>query len=109
LKKEEQETLLYFLQRSVHPELSDRIILITNLTAEYEPGFGVAHDRNVLVSYAKAKFVWMIDHDNIFKKTMFGDMAELWMQCKEELGMPVLCSPTILWRQTQRIQSQGIT
>jgi len=109
LKKEEQETLLYFLQRSVHPELSERIVLLTNLTAEYEPWKWVAHDRNVLLAHAKAKFVWMIDHDNVFKSTLFAQMATFWMQRKEEFASPVVCSPTILWRQTQKIQSQWIT
>lgn len=109
LKKEEQDTLLYFLQRSVHPGLADKITLITNLTAEYESGHGVGHDRNVLVSHAKAKYIYMIDHDNIFKEHMFQDTASQWMKIKEEWWVEALVSPTILWRKTVTIQSQWIT
>ena len=109
LKKEEQDTLLYFLQRSVHPWLADKITLITNLTAEYEPGYGVGYDRNVLVSHAKAKYIYMIDHDNVFDEKLFQDTAKYRSDIKESTSKCALISPTILWRKTVTIQSQWIT
>lgn len=109
LTKDEQELLLYFLQKYASFELADKIVLITNLTAEYEPGLGVGYDRNVLLSHARAKFVYMIDHDNEFAPTFFEESADWWMKIKEELHIDPVLSPTIMRKKTGNIQSQGIT
>lgn len=109
LQKEELEILQYFLQRSCHPELAAKITIICNLTAEYRPGRGVGYDRNQLIRYAKAKFLYMIDHDNIFREDLFEKTVDAWVKIKEELQKDILLSPTIMRRQTAKVQSQGIT
>ena len=109
LQKEELEHLQYFLQRAVHPELAQKIFIISNLTAEYEPGHGVGYDRNTLIQHARAKFIYMIDHDNIFDDDLFEKTVYYRDKIKTKMGKASIVSPTIMRRKSGKIQSQGIS
>jgi hypothetical protein len=109
LQREELELFHYFVQRSLSEQLSGAVSLITNLTSDYQPGYCVGHDRNVLVSHASAKYVYMIDHDNEFGPELFEQTADRRVRLHEQLSSDLLISPTIIRRETAIVQSQGVT
>lgn len=109
LTKEELELFQYFVQKAVNPGLVQKIFIISHLTADYEPGQGVGTDRNELLKYAKAKFIYMIDQDNVFEEDLFEKTADRYLKIKEQLGVDVIVSPTIMRRDSGTVQSQGIT
>lgn len=109
MPKEEMEVLYYLLRKQLPEHLLERIVFVTDTTSDYEPGNWRGYDRNYLVSCATAKFTFMVDHDNVFGPTLIEDMARWYIQLKEELGSDCILSPTIMWRKTTKVQSQGIT
>ncbi len=109
LTKEEFELFQYFVQKAVNPSLAQKIFIISNLTADYEPGKGVGSDRNELLKHAKSKFIYMIDHDNIFADDFFEKSADRYLKIKEQIWSEILLSPTIMRRDSGKVQSQWIT
>ncbi len=109
LTKEEFELFQYFVQKALNPSLVQKIFIISNLTAEYEPGQWVGADRNELLKHAKSKFIYMIDQDNIFWEDLFEKTADRYLKIKEQVGSDVIISPTIMRRDSGNVQSQGIT
>ncbi len=109
LTKEEFELFQYFVQKTLNPGLVKKLFIISNLTAEYEPGHGVGADRNELLKHAKSKFIYMIDQDNVFAEDLFEKTADRYLRIKEEIGQDMLISPTIMRRDTPTVQSQWIT
>lgn len=109
MPKDEMELLTYMVHKQFSPEFIERVVFLTDTTCEYEPGHWRGFDRNYLVSQAKATYTFMIDHDNVFAPTLFEQMASRYLKIKEEIGVDMLLSPTIMWRKTQTVQSQWIT
>ncbi|USN54522.1 MAG: glycosyltransferase family 2 protein [Candidatus Peribacteria bacterium] len=94
--RDEVDLLRYFLTKELDEEWVERILIISHLNSDYEPGHWRGYDRNYLLSHAKAKFVFMIDHDNQFGPDLFEKMAEWYTILKDEYkkissSLPRLC------------------
>lgn len=107
--RDEVDLLRYFLTKELDEEWVERILIISHLNSDYEPGHWRGYDRNYLLSHAKAKFVFMIDHDNQFGPDLFEKMAEWYTILKDEYKKDLVLSPTIMRRDSGNVQSQWIT
>ncbi len=58
--------------------------------------------------HARGDMCYMIDQDNILPHGHLQHMLEQYALISTSITKDILLSPTILWRDTNRIQSRGI-
>ena len=79
---------------------------MSNVHHEYEPGHRRGYDRNVLINFSTAEYVYMIDHDNSFTPDFFATTIEEYQNVTDQLARSSIISPTIWHAGKERIQSQ---
>lgn len=83
-----------------------RLVPVTNVTHDFIPGRGASYTRNYGLGLVKSPYVYFIDDDNILDKDFFEKSIREYQQVDKH--GTTLYSPTIGWRQTDRIQSAGL-
>lgn len=89
--------------------LESEIVILHAGYSDHEPGKGAGYDRWFLVQQATSQYSCMIDEDNELPPDFFHDLIAWYTVVTTSLGHEAIVSPTIMWRHSGQIQSQGIT
>jgi hypothetical protein len=107
LDADDIQHILYNLNKYLG-DIHERCVVFHHLNSTFEPWLGVAYDRKFLLSHTSSPYVFMIDDDNTFAPSFFGDTVSVYHQIEATIWRPFMLYPTVMWRSTSRIQSQGI-
>lgn len=106
LKKEEFENLkeeaLKWLKK-----ISKRIFFISNINTDFIPQSWVSYVRNFWIKLADTEFINLFDDDELFDKDYLQKSFDIRNQKKEKLQKDFILVPTLMFRKTEEIQSQG--
>ncbi len=67
-----------------------------------------SYARNLWLKEVTSDYMYIIDDDNIFAQDFFARTIAEYLTLKQEYKQDIVFSPTIMWRDTERIQSQWI-
>jgi hypothetical protein len=104
---DEIQHLLYVLNKYLWP-LHDRCRVVHHLNSDFEPWRGVAYDRSFLLDSTSSPYVYMIDDDNTFDPSFFAETLLTYTQIKSTIWRTFMLYPTVMLRNSDHIQSQGI-
>jgi len=106
LQKEEFENLkeeaLKWLQN-----ISAKIIFVSNTNTNFVPQSWVSYVRNFWIKLADTQFINLFDDDELFYKDYLQKSFDIRNQKREELQKDFVMVPTLMFRKTGKIQSQG--
>ncbi|UFX83019.1 glycosyltransferase family 2 protein [Candidatus Absconditicoccus praedator] len=105
--KDEYDIILYFIFKKIEEEKKQIFNIITNLNSNLCPGVGVSYIRNFGINLCKSEYMYIIDDDNIFGENFFKETIESYSKYQNNFEKEIFLSPTIMYRQTNKIQSQG--
>lgn len=108
ITKKDLELIVDYSFQNVQDYVIDRIKFFTNLNSDFQPNKWVSRVRNYLISKSNNEFVYMIDDDNIFDELFMRKSWNARGKLHKEFGKHLILSPTIIYRQTDSIQSQWI-
>ena len=108
LSQDEKDVISYFLFKNIDKNNKNIFQIVCNLNYEFNPCQGVSYVRNFWFDLCSSEYACVIDDDHIFDETFFEKIAEQYQQIKQEIWKDMLFSPTIIFRKTNRIQSQWI-
>lgn len=103
---EEFETFVTQACGKFTEKLTNKIQPISNITHDFVAGKGASYVRNYGLNLTKSEYVYLIDDDNTFDEKFFAHTIDEYALVHQK--WEVLYSPTIMWRDTDRIQSVGI-
>ncbi len=86
--------------------LTSRLKPVNNIDYDFVAGNGASYVRNYGISLAKSEYVYLLDDDNTFGESFFAHTIDECGLLSEK--QDVLYSPTVMWRETSRVQSVGI-
>jgi len=105
LTQHDYDTMVHIIHQNIQTGLIDRIILITHLTHDFDPGKGVSYVRNTGIRYSTAGYLLLIDDDNTIASDFMQRMAEICLLIQNTYHTYPLCVPTEYHKQS--IRSRG--
>ena len=109
LSKDEFDVLKYFISKWLSDKFVSSLVFVSNLNYNFLPNNWVSYVRNFWIKLVETDYLYVIDDDNIFNSDFFEKSISLYLELSEKLNSDLIFSPTIIYRKTWIIQSQGIS
>lgn len=107
--KDEYNVFSYLLLKQLEDDFKNVISIITNINSDFVPNKWVSYVRNYGIDISNTDFIYVIDDDNQFDQDFIKNSLEDRIKINENTWKDFLLSPTIMYRETWRIQSQWMS
>jgi|GEM_PF-1414727 len=105
LTQHDYDAVVSVLHQNLQQGMLQRIILITNITHDFQVENGVSYNRNIGIAYTTSEYVLCIDDDNTVNSDFIQRLIQLERRAQEKYKKPVLIVPTEYHKNT--IRSRG--
>lgn len=105
LTQHDYDTIVLVLHQNLQQGMLHRIMLITNMTYDFQVENGVSYNRNIGVAHTTAEYILCIDDDNTVNSDFMQRLITLEYKAEQKYKKPVLIVPTEYHKNT--IRSRG--
>lgn len=105
LTQHDYDVILSVLHQNLQQGMLQRIMLITNITHDFQVGNGVSYNRNMGIYSAHADYILCIDDDNTVNRDFIQRLLQLERKTEQKYKKHVLIVPTEYHKNT--IRSRG--
>jgi glycosyltransferase involved in cell wall biosynthesis len=102
LTQDDYDTIIQVIHQNLQAGMIERVICMTHLTHDFQPGKGVSYMRNKGIHFASADYILCIDDDNTIASDFVERLGNIASLAQEKYKRHSLLIPTEYHKNTLR-------